>query len=216
LIVYMPFVINPSRGGRRLALACAAFALLIAPGAQAAVPDSPARCTDQSFAQTFRPWNDRGAYTLSPGADMEGVLAGWTLAGGAGPVAGNETFRVGGPLDGRSLRLPDGSSATSAPICVGINYPFFRLFARNTGSAISSLDVEVLYLNAGGHVMDVQVLGRLRGFASWAPTQRISLAVGRTGAGTGADAAIAFRFTPRGVGGRWQIDDVYVDPYARR
>jgi hypothetical protein len=212
----MPIVINPSRGGRRLALACTAMALLVAPAAQAATPDSPARCVDQSFSQTFRPWNDRGAYTLSPGAGMEGDLAGWALAGGAETVPGNEPFRVGGPLDGRSLSLPTGSSVTSAPVCVGINYPFFRFFARNSGSSFSALDVEVLYLNAGGHVMGAQTLGRLRGYSTWTPTQRISLAVGRSGAATGADAAVAFRFTPRGLGGRWQIDDVYVDPYARR
>jgi hypothetical protein len=212
----MPFVINPSRGGRRLALACTAIALLVAPAAQAATPGSPARCVDQSFNQTFRPWHDRGAYTLSPGASMEGSLAGWTLTGGAETVPGNEPFRVGGPLDGRSLSLPAGSSVTSAPICVGINYPFFRFFARNGGSSLSSLDVEVLYLNAGGHVMRSLTLGRLRGYASWTPTHRISLAVGRTGTGSGGEAAVAFRFTPRGTAGRWQIDDVYVDPYARR
>jgi hypothetical protein len=212
----MPFVINPSRGGRRLALACAAMALLIAPGAQAAVPGSPAPCAGQSFGRTFQPWNDRGSYTLSPGANMEGGLAGWTLTGGAGSVAGNEPFRVGGTLDGRSLGLPEGSSATSSPMCVAINYPFFRLFARNTGATTSSLDVEVLYLGASGRVMDSQVLGNLRGYSAWAPTQRISLAIGRTGASQAGAAGIAFRFTPRGAGGRWQIDDVYVDPYARR
>ena len=26
------------------------------------------------------------------------------------------------------------------------------------------------------------------------------------------EAAVAFRFTPIGLGARWQIDDVYVDP----
>jgi hypothetical protein len=212
----MPFVINPSRGGRKLALACTAMALLVAPAAQAATPDSPARCVGQSFNQTFRSWNDRGAYTLSPGASMEGDLAGWTLTGGAETVPGNEPFRVGGPLDGRSLSLPAGSSVTSAPICVGINYPFFRFFARNGGSSLSSLDVEVLYLNPAGHVMRSQALGRLIGYSSWTPTRRISLAVGRTSTGSGGEAAVAFRFTPRGSGGRWQIDDVYVDPYARR
>ena len=210
----MPLVINPSRGGRRLALACTAMALLIAPAAQAAAPSSPANCAGQSFGQTFRPWNDRGSYTVLPGGTMEGDLAGWTLSGGAATVPGNQPFRVGGALDARSLSLPAGSSATSAPICVGINYPFFRFFARNGGSSLSSLDVEVLYLNAGGRVIDSQRLGNLSGFSSWAPTRRISLAVGRTGTGGGGEAAVAFRFTPRGSG--WQVDDVYVDPYARR
>lgn len=212
----MPLVINPSRGGRKLALACTAMALLVAPAAQAATPDSPARCAGQLFSQTFRSWNDRGSYTLSPGASMEGELAGWTLTGGAETVPGNEPFRIGGPLDGRSLSLPAGSSVTSAPICVGINYPFFRFFARNGGSFLSPLDVEVLHLNAAGRVMSSQAVGRLNGYSSWAPTNRISLTVGRTGTGSGGEAAVAFRFTPRGSGGRWQIDDVYVDPYARR
>jgi hypothetical protein len=213
----MPFVINPSRGGRRLALALAALWLLAAPAAQAqaAPASSPVHCAGQSFTQTFRPWNDRGSYTLSPGADMEGELAGWTLAGGAEPVAGNEPFKVGGPLDGRSLSLPEGSSATSAPICVGQNYPFFRMFARNAGSAQSILAVDALYLNPGGHVMRSAPVGQLRGSSAWAPTRRVSLAIGRTGAARGAEAAVAFRFTPLGSGGAWQIDDVYVDPYAR-
>jgi hypothetical protein len=29
-------------------------------------------------------------------------------------------------------------------------------------------------------------------------------------------APLAFRFTPQGTGSSWQIDDVYVDPMARR
>lgn len=213
----MPLVINPSRGGRRLALACTAMALLVAPAAQAAVPNySPARCAGQSFNETFGSWNDRGAYTLSPGANMEGDLAGWTLTGGAQTVAGNEPFRVGGSLDGRSLSLPAGSTVTSAPICVGINYPFFRFFARNGGSSLSSLDVEVLHLSPAGRVLSSQALGRLSGYSTWEPTRRISLSIGQTGTGSGGEAAVAFRFTPRGTAGRWQIDDVYVDPYARR
>ncbi|MGH2968526.1 MAG: hypothetical protein ACRDK0_05615 [Solirubrobacteraceae bacterium] len=212
----MPFVIHPSRGGRRLCLALAALWLLAAPAVQAAPGDSPARCADQSFKQAFRSWNDRGSYTLLSSADMEGDLAGWALTGGAAPVAGNEPFHVGSPLDSRSLALPTGSSATSAPICVGINYPFFRLFARNTGSSQIPLSVDVLYLNAGGHVMRTAPVGTLLGSSRWAPSRRISLAIGRTGAGYGGEAAVAFRFTPGGTGGRWQIDDIYVDPYARR
>lgn len=203
----MPFVINPSRGGRRLALAVSALTLLLAPTAQAA-------CTGQSFSQAFQPWNDRGSYTMSPGANMEGDLAGWTLAGGAAPVAGSQPFQIGGGLQSRSLALPSGSSATSKPICVGINYPFMRLFSRNTGYSRGALDVDVLYLNPAGQVMGSLALSRLYGGATWAPSHRISLAIGRTGAAQAGVGAVALRFTPRG--GNWQIDDVYVDPYSRR
>jgi hypothetical protein len=210
----MPFIINPSRGGRRLALTICALTLALAPQAHAAATVASTTCVGQSFRQTFQPWNDRGTYTLSPGADMEGDLAGWTLAGGAAQTAGNEPFQLGGALDDESLALPAGSSATSRPICVGINYPFMRFFARNADGARGALEVEVLYLNPGGHVMATLSLGQLLGSQAWAPTRRVSLAIGRTGAAQAGVGAVAFRFTPRG--GHWQIDDVYVDPYARR
>ena len=95
----MPFVINPSRGGRRLALACTAMALLVAPAAQAAAPapDSTARCFGQSFTQTFRPWNDRGSYTLLPGAGMEGDLAGWALRERRADIIEEDELRGSGP-----------------------------------------------------------------------------------------------------------------------
>jgi hypothetical protein len=32
----------------------------------------------------------------------------------------------------------------------------------------------------------------------------------------GASTSLAFRFTPTGSAGEWSIDDVYVDPAARR
>jgi hypothetical protein len=32
----------------------------------------------------------------------------------------------------------------------------------------------------------------------------------------GSNTAVAFKFTPVGLGGSWQIDDVYVDPWNRR
>jgi hypothetical protein len=33
--------------------------------------------------------------------------------------------------------------------------------------------------------------------------------------GTVLPSAIQIRITPVGAGGRWQVDDVYVDPFAR-
>ena len=30
-----------------------------------------------------------------------------------------------------------------------------------------------------------------------------------------SQATVAFRFTPMGTGARWQVDDLYVDPYRR-
>ena len=30
-----------------------------------------------------------------------------------------------------------------------------------------------------------------------------------------SQATVAFRFTPVGYGARWQVDDLYVDPFRR-
>jgi hypothetical protein len=30
-----------------------------------------------------------------------------------------------------------------------------------------------------------------------------------------SQATVAFRFTPMSTGARWQVDDLYVDPYRR-
>jgi hypothetical protein len=30
-----------------------------------------------------------------------------------------------------------------------------------------------------------------------------------------SQATVAFRFTPVGAGARWQVDDLYVDPYRK-
>ena len=49
-----------------------------------------------------------------------------------------------------SLKLPSGSSAKSAAMCVGIEHPTLRLFARNTGSPLSALKVEVHFEDCAG------------------------------------------------------------------
>src|SRR5262249_48386640 len=113
-----------SRALRRAALAAFVALLATAGTAQAADPAQSTVCSSQGqqFQQVFNraPWYDAGYYTLSPGGDMEGTMAGWTTSGGAAAVLGNESYNVGPVAGRRSLALPAGSSATSAPICVGL------------------------------------------------------------------------------------------------
>jgi hypothetical protein len=171
-------------------------------------------CPSESLSQPFLPWADPASYTLAPGGSFESGSPSWSLSGAAGVAAGNEAFSVTAAGDSSSLALPDGSSATSPSVCVGIDHPTLRLFARNGGSPLSTLTVEVLWEDALGGVHSTQVASVVSG-SSWQPTDQIPIAVNLLPLLPGNDTAVAFRFTPQGTGGDWHIDDVYVDPWSR-
>lgn len=164
----------------------------------------------------FLPWLDVAKYTLAPNGTLEST-AGWKLAGGARLVKGNETFSVHGAGERYSLSLPAGSSATTRPMCVGLEHPTLRFFARNTGSVLSTLRVEVLYEDLAGKVRSLPI-GLLVGGRDWQPTLPLLLVANITGSLLSGDGttAVAMRFTPLGRGSAWQIDDVYVDPFRGR
>src|SRR3954469_10963569 len=106
-----------------LAAAVGALAALAFGAAQA-----HAACPSQPLDQTFRPWLDPSYYQQAPDSGFEDGGS-WALFGGAAIVDGNQPFLAGS----RSLDLPPGSSAVSAPICVTVAHPTIRFFARNTG-----------------------------------------------------------------------------------
>jgi hypothetical protein len=203
----------------RVALAAAASTVavgaLAAPAAQANLLSlDPSACGTQPTSQPFRKWLDLSSYALVPGGSFEAGGAAWTLSGGAAVKAGNESFYVHGASDKSSLVLPPGSSATSPAVCASIYRPTLRFFARNTGSLLSSLRVDVLTTGLGG-VVSVIPLGVVAG-SSWAPTLPLPILANLVSVLPGSSTSLAFRFTPVGTGGSWSIDDVYIDPYARR
>jgi hypothetical protein len=157
-------------------------------------------------SQVFVPWHDSLAYVLIPDGGFEGGGSGWALSG-SGVAEGNETFQVGGMGDHVSLALPRGSSATSPPICVAKHDGVFRLFTHSVGDN-ARLKVEVFYAN--GRRGKTSVLGA---HDVWAPTRKLSVAIGRTKKGRESTATIGMRFTP--LSGSWQIDDFYLDPRLR-
>src|SRR4051812_35975422 len=127
-------------GGWRWALVAALGVAFAAPAsAQAGVLVASApNCDEQVLVQPFLPWLDPATYPLDNGGSFENGAPGWSL-NGASVGSGNESFNVGGAGDSSSLSLPAGSSATSAPICVGLEHPDLRVFTRRTGSPFSSL-----------------------------------------------------------------------------
>jgi len=201
---------HPPRGG---VAAAATSALLAMPALAAAAPATPAAsgCPETAVSQPFAPWGDDADYFLAPGGSIDRGPSDWTLQGGADVVKGNEPFGVVSDKDKKSLRLPAGSSATTAPFCVDADRRTMRFFAD--AASTSSLDVDVLYSDADGASRSLRI-GALTGGDDWAPTEVVPMVVDRLAATRGA-FDVRLRFAPSGDGD-WTIDDVHVDPYRSR
>jgi hypothetical protein len=162
------------------------------------------------MSKPYMPWLDPADYVLAPAGDLE-TGGSWALSDGATIVAGNEPFYIGAPRDRASLRLPSGSSAVTAPMCVGIEHPTVRFFAkRESLSPLGLLLVEALFSDAQRHVHAVPI-GTVAGLATWVPTLPLAIVVNSL-ALTNDTMQVTFRFTPSD-GSQWSIDDLYVDPY---
>ena len=213
----MPFIIDGRRGGRVIAAVVTTLALSATPAVAATTTTTTSAapgCTTPT-TEAFLFAGDKKDYVLAPGGNIEGSLSSWSLTGGATAVAGGAPAVTGAFAGAQSLLIPSGGSVTSAPMCVAAHSPFFRFQARNTGLP-GALKVEVLYLD-GPRFTGERETGYLTADGAWEPTNRLSLAQGIMGVNgsSTSQATVAFRFTPVGTGGRWQVDNLYVDPYRR-
>jgi len=168
-------------------------------------------CPAVPTAQTFSPWGDVADYFLAPDGGIEAGAAGWDLDDGAAAVEGNETYAVGGTDDHRSLSLPAGSSATTAPICIGIEHRSMRFFVRGSGAGV--VHVDAVYDKGSDTEKHVR-LASITADESWAPSAIIPMRVNEIAPDHDNALPVSLRFTARGEGS-WQIDDVYVDPYRK-
>jgi hypothetical protein len=173
-------------------------------------------CPDADASQPFQPWGDNAMYVAAPDGGFEQGGGVWDLEDGAAVVSGNESFQVGGAGDSNALALPDGSEAVTAPICIGLDSPTMRFFARNDGDPDTSLRVSVIIHTLLGPL--TLPIGSVDGTDSWHPTPAFLLIANLTALPILNDgtAAIQLRFAPHGSGGDWRIDDVYVDPWKGR
>jgi hypothetical protein len=188
------------------------FALLLVPlaGASAAQAAGEAgRCEARVIEQPFTPWDDLADYFLAPDGDFTKGAAGWDLAG-AEVVAENEPWFVHGGETPAAVRMESGASATSPSICVAQDDPTMRFFARSTGDAAGTLDVEVLYTDADG-IPQALTIGTVTGDSAveWTPVGALPITANTY------EMIVAFRFTAQGTGSTWLIDDVYIDPYRK-
>lgn len=183
---------------RRLGIAVAVLTTfaLAGPAEASAEP-----CASAPAEQTFLPWLDVANYVSAPEGDLESAGS-WDLDGGAAVVAGNEPFLVGGEDDASSLRLPAGGSATTSPMCVGLEHPTLRFFAK--GPLLGALKVDAV---VDGHALPI---GAVVGGGRWAPSLPLPIVLNTLSLLEQTD--VSFRFTPL-LGSSWSVDDVYVDPY---
>jgi hypothetical protein len=206
------------RGFLRCGLVAVCALALAAPAQAGSFGDSAVPCAGRTASQPFLRWLDPMRYVLAPNGNLESGTTGWKLTGGATIQNENESFFVGSKSDRRSLYLPSGSTATTRAMCVQLLHPTFRYFAKNRGSIIlSSLLVEALIENPLTGKVLVLPAGVHTGGSKWHPSlPGVVLADLLTLLDANGELAVAFRFRPVGLGAKWQIDDVYVDPFRNR
>ena len=198
--------------------------VVLAAAAVAGGTASPAKaglsCPDAS-ERVFLRWLDPLPYFLATNGGFESGGAGWTLGGGAKVVSGNEPFFLNSSSDRLSLSLPAGATATSPWTCASVDGLVARLVAVASGSALGTLQVDLLYKTSRGQLKTVGLtaISRLL-HGSWAPTLPIVIMPGtvltdiaQLDVGT---VELAFRFRASSgllSSSSWRIDDVYVDPW---
>jgi hypothetical protein len=190
--------------------AIAAAAALAAPAQAGVLTKSATDCGNPELTQPFARWLDNSHYKLVAGGAFEDGTAGWTLTGGARVVDGNASQKVNGASDSRSLSLPAGSSATTPPVCVGLDEPTLRYFAKST-SLLRTLTVSVQVQLELGVWVTLPIGVDLGG--AWHPSLP-TLVVANLLPLFPPDMT-AVRFTFRPLLGSFNVDDVFVDPRAR-
>jgi hypothetical protein len=205
-----------SKSGRRGRRALVRFAAVLGALLALAVASAGAAqaCSYSGGKQAFAKWRDSRDYVLAPDGGFEAGGSGWGLARGAAVVGGNESFFLNGAADSHSLAVPTGGEAISPAICVNLATPVFRLVARNEGDPSAALRVEARYMLLG--LLRTTVLSTFRGGGEWAPSPAMSPLLGlSTIVGTLIPSSINIRITSPDSGGKWQVDDLYIDPFAR-
>jgi len=190
--------------------AALAAAALSAASAAAETGPSPGGCPDVPTVQPFAPWDDAADYFLAPDGDFEAGAGSWLLDG-ASVVEGNDPLPVGDPADHQTLSVPAGASATTAPMCIGIEHRTMRFLG--TGTQAGTLLVEALYTKSN-HKQKSITLGAVHGTGAWAPSPVLPMRVNDQ-AGEDNAMSVSLRFSARGSAD-WQVDDVYVDPYRTK
>jgi hypothetical protein len=203
--VLMPYVIRwPHK--RVIALAASCCALLVTAAPAAAATSS---CPVPQSSPVFSVLGDQANYSLVPGGSFDSSAPGWTL-NNASLVSGGEPWNVSGATNPGSVSIAPGGSAKSPAVCVSSSFPTWRFFAKSDGTPGATLQVWIQWTNNWGLTGWVPATMLQAGnYTSWQPTSALPL-----GSLLPAGVTLTNRFVFVANGGTWNIDDVYVDPYA--
>jgi hypothetical protein len=197
--------LSAQRGLRMLALTLAALSLTLTIGSAPASAGLGVSCPAPT-AQVFRAWSDYAYYAALVDGGFEARASGWSLAGGAKVVSGNEPFYLNKASDRSSLLLPAGSSATSPPMCISLLSSKMRFVLG--GPKGSSVKVQVVYRGLLSSLLGVFDGGTVTSNGKWEPSPEIGMLGGVLPVLT---QSVQFRFVS--VAGTPQIDDAYLDPW---
>ena len=203
----LPYQIRPKhlRGSVTALFGAVALALVAVPAAEAA-------CTSVPTTKAFSALGDSADYSLAPSGSFESGATGWSLTG-ASVVSGNESWKLHGSGDSKSLAINPTGKAVSPSFCVGIEHPTFRLFARRTSGTWGTLNVKLRWKDSTGVTNETVVTSVGSSDTAWHPTGRIALSTVLPLWNANQTASVQIVFDPEDYGGAWAIDDVYIDPY---
>jgi hypothetical protein len=174
-------------------------------------PASRQECVAPVFDRPFVDFKDSRDYVLAPGGDFDDPLgAGWQFSGGARVVQDDPREGAGGG----SLYMPSGSVAVSPVMCVDISYPTARMWARTLAG---DGDVEFSVSYAGTKTeLEPHGVGHVKGdHGRWKLSGDVHIKPELAGKADGW-RRVAFVLTADGKAGRFQVDDLYVDPRLSR
>lgn len=185
-----------------IAASVAAAALAVgAPSASAGLLVASAPdCSPQPTTQAFAAYGDTDEYELAPGGDFGSAGANWDMRGGASEVNG-------------TLRLPPGASAQSPVMCVGIEHPTVRFFAKNNAALLSTLTVDVTFETSLGLKASLP-FGTVLPSGQFKPSPKFYVLANLLPLLPGEHTPVQFRVTSVGLG-TWNVDNFFVDPRCR-
>ena len=203
---------------RRITLVSAlvgVLALGAAPAANAGLLVSSATgCSSDVLTQPFLPWLGPRSLRARSRRRLRGRCLRLAPRGSGDHRDQRALLRPQPRATGPRSSCSPADSATSPTMCVGIEHPTLRFFARHDGALTSTLRVDVIYTDALGNRPARSRSAGSSPAISWSPTLPMPVIANLLALLPGERTRIAFRFVAQGDA-VWQIDDVYVDPYRK-
>lgn len=201
----MPYIIRPRQTYKIATGLLVSLMLLFAAPTLA----HAASCAKPKLSYPFASKGDSAAYSLVPEGTFTSGAKNWALTNAA--VVNKEGDPEVGP---KALVIQPDGNAVSPAVCVSAEYPTFRFYVRRTaGPFYALLNVGLRWSDATGtHEIPAAFLPQFS--SEWSLSPVLDLAGRLPLAATGGTMQVQFVFQPL-LGGTFEIDDVYVDPYSR-